>query len=253
MSQNPIKEFGVLVGCDASQEWLLAWFDAHFRKTNPDCPIAFADFGMSLAAQNWCRERGPLQKVPVFSADQAKQGKFLFQGEFWQEWKLDTSNWTPDRRVCFRKPFAIAQAPFQRILWLDLDCQVRGDLTPLLSLPLASAKLGAVPCGSYCQVYNLSKKQVVLIDKYNSGVILTEKKSTLLDRWISLNDRKISFRTDEGSLSFLAGQNQMQITEISSLFNWPVHAWGENDQAIVYHWLGQEAKCRLRTLIESAS
>ncbi len=243
---NRYKEFGVLVGSDASQEWLLAWFYAHFRKYNPDCPIAFADFGMSLDARNWCKERGPLQKVPANSADHARQGKFLFHGEYWQEWKLDISNWTPDRRLTLRKPFAIAQAPFQRILWLDLDCQVRGDLSPLLSMPLSSGRLSAAFSGSYCHVHNLSKKKILLIDKCNSGVILTEKNSGLLDQWISLIDRKVSFSTEEGSLSFLINRNQTQFTELSPLFNWPVHVWGENEESLVYHWIGKEAKCRLR-------
>lgn len=243
------ESIGVLVGSDASQEWLLPWFYVHFRKYNPDCPIVFADFGMSSEARNWCEERGSLQSVPAISIESAEKPGVLFQGEFWQEWKLDISSWAPGRLVCFRKPLALAESPFKRTLWLDLDCQVRGDLESLFAMALSSDGLAAAPCGSFCHVNNLSRKRVFLIDKYNTGVILTEKASPILEQWVSLIEGRVSFLTDEGSLSFLVDRKEMQITEIPYLYNWPVHAWGENEEALIYHWLGREAKCRLRTLV----
>lgn len=247
------ERVGVLVGCDQSQEWLLDWFYTHFRKYNPDCPIAFADFGMSPDRENWCRERGVVLAVPELSTKGSELPGSLFQGEFYEEYKLDLSGWTSERLVIFRKPLALAQSPFKRTLWLDLDCQVRGDLAPLMSLALASDKLGATPSGSFFYVKNLSKNLCFLVDKYNTGVILTEKKSALLDSWISLIDGRISFSTDEGSLSFLVEKNQMRITEIPHQYNWPVHVWGENQEALIYHWLGKEAKQRLHCEISFTS
>ncbi len=238
---------GVLVGLNCEQEWLLAWFYTHFRNFNPELPIAFADFGMSKEAREWCLERGDVFDVPELAGP--KPANFLFQGDQWKEWKLDTFTWTADRWLCFRKPLAIALSPFEKTLWLDLDCQIRASLEPLFSLPLSSTKFGATPCGSYFYAHNLSKDLVYLIDKYHTGVVLTEKSSPLLHQWTDSITSDPSFRTEEGPLSFLAAKNNLPITEISRLYNWSVFTWGENNDAAIYHWLGKEAKEYLRRLI----
>jgi len=246
-------EWGVLTGCDLAQEWLLAWFYKHFRRHNPDLPIAFADFGMSKKGRQWCAERGVVFQVPPLPAAIAEKRGFLFQGDLWEEWKLDRSTISPARDPCFRKPFALQKSPFSRTLWLDLDCQVMGSLESLFTKKLTAAKFGATPCNSFVHVKNLSKELVFLVDKYNTGVILVEGNSPLLKSWASLIHERTFFRTDEGSLSFLAGKNQMEIMNISDRYNWPVFSWGENSEALIYHWLGMEAKTRLRALIEKES
>lgn len=242
---------GVLVGCDASQEWLLAWFYAHFRKYNPDCPLAFADFGMSDSGRAWCAERGLVYQVPLVSAPE--RPGVLFQGDLWQERNLNVASFGLERWINLSKPFAIAQSPFERTLWLDLDCEVRGDLAPLLAASLAADGVAAVACRSYCQIHNLSKNLMVLVDKYNGGVILTEKRSAFLNNWVSLSKGGIGFRTEEASLAFLLHRMQMQITELPHLYNWPVHNWGENEDALIYHWMGKAAKIRLRAALARTS
>ena len=233
---------GVLVGADKVEEWLLPWFYTHFRKYNPDCPIAFANFGMSLEAQNWCRDRGALFEVPESPSNTTVPTGFLFQGDLWKERNLHPSSPSAEKKIWFRKSLAIAISPFYRTLWLDLDCQIRGDISPLLSLPLSSGKLGVSPCGSFCSICNLSKDLLILVEKYNSGVLLTEKDSPLLDQWASLIDGHLFFRTEEAALSFLIDRNPMQVTQISHLYNWPISNWGENEKAVIHHFLGKEGK-----------
>jgi hypothetical protein len=246
-----VEGAGVIAGCDESQEWLLYWFYSHFRKHNPTCPIAFADFGMSSQARKWCLKHGTLFKVPELSNSIPEQSGFSFQGDLWEEWKLDRSQLWPERLVWNRKPLAIAQSPFERTLWLDLDCQVRGDLTALLSTPLSSSGMGATPSNDFFNVKILSNGMVFLVEKFNSGVILTNNNSILLKQAASLIYGIISFHTEERFLSFLADKNQLEITRISHQYNWPVHSWGENGEAIIYHWLGKAAKIRLKSLINS--
>lgn len=242
------KEIGVLTGSDQSQEWLLHWFYSNFRKHNPNCPIAFADFGMSPAAQNWCQERGVLIKAPELHHDPGEQPGFVFQQDRWEESNVNTSPSSNRNYVCFRKPLAIGQSPFARTLWLDLDCQVLGDLTPLLHTPLSFSKLGAVPSTFLC-IKNLSKDKTFYFNKFTSGTILTEKDSPLLEQWIQSMDGKAAFETDEGPLSFLGEKIPMEITAIPHEYNWPVLVRGKNDQAIIYHWLGKPAKQLLKIIL----
>ena len=96
-------EEGVVVGCAPSQEWMLEWWWDGYAVSN-DLPVVFADFGLSDAARQWCAERGTI--LPV--ADAPVHG------------------W-------LRKPFAILRAPFRRLLWVDLDVEVRSDLRRLLA------------------------------------------------------------------------------------------------------------------------
>ena len=59
---------------------------------------------------------------------------------------------------------------------------------------------------------------------------------------------KIAFGTEEIALSFLISRLHLQIAEIPHEYNWPV-AWGDNEKAIIYHWMGREAKDRLKSLL----
>src|SRR5689334_9119639 len=58
--------FGVIVGCDLYQEWLLLWWWSHYSSHNA-IPVAFVDMGMSEEGALWCKERGEyikLQEIP---------------------------------------------------------------------------------------------------------------------------------------------------------------------------------------------
>lgn len=246
---NGNEQMGVLVGSDASQEWLLSWFYFHFRQWNPECPIAFADFGMTSEGRDWCAERGLLFNVPELSTAGGEQRGSFFQGTFWAQWDGGPSGCTPAGSIYFRKPIALANSPFYRTLWLDLDCQVRGDLGSLMSLPLPPDGLAATFCGSGCFIKNLGSGEIITAAKYSTGVILTEKGSVLLNEWAALSQGKISFFTDEESLAFLAARTQLPITLIPYEYNWPVANWGENSRAYIYHWMGNEGKRRLKDFI----
>jgi predicted O-methyltransferase YrrM len=101
---QPTHDRGVVVGVIPEQAWMLGWWLANFRKHNPDLPVAFADFGLGDADAQWCAAHGLHFKVQ-----------------------------TPESvKAWFRKPFAILQAPFREILWLDLDCEVRGPVAKFL-------------------------------------------------------------------------------------------------------------------------
>ena len=236
---------GVLVGCDHVHEWLLPWFYSHFRNTNSCYPIAFADFGMSENALQWCRKRGEVYAV---SAETLSVQPFLYEGEQWIARSLKKEI-EPHQRVLFKKPFALQNSPFSRTLWLDLDCQVRGDLTPLFSMELNALKFAASPTGSKIFVNNLSTNMETPVQKYNTGIILYEKDSPLLQEWVELIRGRVSFTTDEGSLSFLISRQKISIVEIGYEIHWTASTWGEKNESLIYHYMGQRGKQRIKQLI----
>jgi len=236
---------GVLTGCDQGQEWLLPWFFDLFRHFNPECPIAFADFGMTEKTRNWCRERGEL--FAVEDVPSATSNGFVFENERWIEHPFTPSEMSAKQRLFFRKPLSLLRSPFKKTLWLDLDCQVRASLDPLFSLP--SSGLMAAPAGSFLFAKNLSQSKVFFLPKFNCGVVLVEKGSQLLEEWALLSCGPISFWTDEGSLAFVADRKRLLVTELPKTYNWAV-AWGANENAQVYHWIGHSAKSYLKNLLE---
>lgn len=65
------EPFGILVGSNARQEWLLSWWWENYRRHNND-PVSFVDFGLSAEKKEWCKERGrliSLRMPPLFVKD----------------------------------------------------------------------------------------------------------------------------------------------------------------------------------------
>lgn len=95
---------GILLGADGNQEWLLPWCVGHIRETGCELPIAFADFGMSRDAADWCRMHGTTYRVSI----------------------------PRNVRTWCAKPLAIRLSPFGRTLWMDADCQCLLDPSAIL-------------------------------------------------------------------------------------------------------------------------
>jgi hypothetical protein len=237
---------GILSGCDRHQEWLLPWWYAHLRKHNPHYPIAFADFGMSSEGRNWCEERGILVDAPIVNP---RQTSALRIGEnFWEQWKPEDLSLKDQPLVWFAKPLVFAKSPFDRTLWIDLDCEIRADVTPIFSYPLSKTKLRAVR-GLKFAIRNISKNKEYLIRGYNSGVVLFEKDSVVLEHWIRVT-------LAEGSYSFYGGDDRLLSLVIAllrvkkivlpSIFNWNATGRGENPNALIHHWLGEGGKHVIR-------
>ena len=97
----PIQaEEGVMVGANAEQDWMLPWWYENFHKHNPDLPVAFADFGMSEGAKTDCQAHGLLVDFPQVTIVNPYMAK----------------------------PMAILTAPFERIVWSDLDVEILGPV-----------------------------------------------------------------------------------------------------------------------------
>lgn len=250
-----MQNTGVLVGCDQNQEWMLSWWFSHFRRTNPDVSIAFADFGMSVSAKIWCEERGLRFDIPPFSFS-AKTGEpgLLFLGERWREWRSAPVTFV-SYPVWFAKASAMLLSPFYRTLWLDLDCEVRGDISPLFSLPLSKTKL-RMRKGDKIFVQSYPSQSLFEIPTYNSGVILFERDSPLLKMWNQANEEGIHyFSSDDFVVSLFIACLKDEKISLPLKYNWNAKSWGENRQAIIHHWQSDAGKnwIYFQTLISHVS
>jgi hypothetical protein len=158
--------WGVVVAADQGAEWLLSWwwecYCLHHKQK-----VAFVDLGMSEEAKSWCKERGLLipfngpsdfvsAKEHVGEKEQ-KKWEALYGSKVWQA----RSSW-------FKKPLAMLQSPFNKSVWMDLDCEVVKPIDAIFE-GIGDGMLGAV--------------RVEKRGHYNSGVIVYDKESLLLKAW----------------------------------------------------------------------
>jgi hypothetical protein len=233
--RNPILNRGVICGTDAQQEWLLPWWWSRLRDYN-DHPVAFCDFGMSSEAREWCRERGSVIPITFNVSLVASKEEVAF--ELVEKWEhCYTSTVWDFRHVWFQKPFALLQSPFQRSLWLDLDCEVLGSLDPLFEMCTEESQIGIM------REFNLTHLPRYHPEAlYNSGVIVCVHGAPLIEKWAEgALSQTHQFWGDEVLLSHLINQMGVPVVEIPGIFNWRV-SQGININAIICHWVGGGGK-----------
>lgn len=236
---------GILVGCDAEQEWLLPWWHSNLRKHNPELPIAFGDLGMSKEGVDWCKKRGILiPRLPPLSKDAPP---WIYEG---RQWATDP---LPSQFTWFEKPFLMQQSPFRKTVWLDLDCEVLGDLSPLFFFELQGTKFAATNLSNSFKMFSEDKQECMEIKRVNSGVIVYEKGSELLDFWAELTRKTyLNFFSDDCILAFAISKYSFPLARIPCKYNWLI-LWGKNPEALILHWEGKIAKTVLKNEVDAGS
>lgn len=236
MSQN-----GIIVGADLSQEWLLPWWWNHYQKHN-SLPVAFVDLGLSFEAKEWCQKRGEL--IPLRLVDDYVKEREALDAAIVHHFEDECGPYCWScRNAWFKKPFACLQSPFRQTLWIDLDCEIRGPLTPLFSYSqsepgVAMAKDQCVPSLPY--------------PTYNSGVI-SFRQCPLIVQWarycIEYNHL---LRGDQEIFSYMIHQEQIPISEIPPQYNWS-RMREDEEQATILHWHGPHGKTVIRNQLNAAA
>ena len=134
---------GVITGCDRKLEWILPWWYENFRK-HSDARVAFCDFGMSKEMLARCALWGKV--IPI--------------------------DYGPDGKKWWKKPFAVLASPFRHTVWLDVDCQVVGDISALLK-----------PGDNIGLVTDQPATKKLSRPIYNSGVITVPHGLGLISDW----------------------------------------------------------------------
>jgi hypothetical protein len=235
---------GIIVGCDRYQEWLLPWWWSHYSVHN-SYPVIFIDMGMSEEGVAWCQEKGACFSLSqdVFSSPKEKLSPAVRNS--WEEshgtgiWKL--------RSAWLKKPFALLHSPFAFTLWLDLDCQVVGELEPLFNTLFFGADL------SLAQDPQIPKTLLPGEIPYNSGVLVFRKGAPILTQWIeTMMELETQLPGDQDFLSRAIFLHQPLLFELPEIYNWLRHS-GTNDKAIINHFSGGLGKIEILKSLNPAS
>ena len=221
---------GVIVGCDRNQEWLLPWWWSHYSK-HSFLPVAFVDFGMSSKAKEWCYTRGTL--IPLHPPKDFIVKKEKIKPHLVEDWEKSYQQgiWL-SREGWLKKPLAMLKTPFDRTLWLDLDCEIAGSITPLFQKIHSHSGIAMAkePCEEGQE------------PSYNSGVVVFSNKSPLISKWAEVCiEENHHFLTDQNVINFLIQEGEIEIAEIPAIYNWRV-SFGVNVEAVIIHWIGEWGK-----------
>ena len=186
---------------------MLPWWYENVRKHNSDLPVAFADFGMSPEFRGWCSERGQVLEVPKVS------------GLTWH-----------------RKPFAILASPFHRSLWMDADCEVRGDLSVIF--PYADKGIGVTH-----DPHTRSCKQPGAVA---TGMVACTHGDPAIEEWakeILLRE----YRGDQEAFNAISDRLTDRLAIMPRHFQ-RLRLDGDHSDALVMHWTGTAGKKRISDL-----
>lgn len=205
-----------LTGADNKTEWMLPWFFENYKKHN-DTPIVFANFG-------------------VDNIDAIKPHVHAV---------IDLSNLKEEG--WFKKPKAMYHCPAHRTVWIDTDCQVLQDISPIFDL-LQPNKLNMVED----KPWTLRRKEVW----YNSGVVGMINKPSILGHWAKEVERNPNVGDQEVLHSMLDPLSQLTyINPLPNEYNW-LRIQIENDNQDsstkkILHWTGPKGKERIREMMSA--
>ncbi|MES2122244.1 MAG: hypothetical protein V4492_05650 [Chlamydiota bacterium] len=230
---------GVLVATDANQEWMLPWWWKHYSSHN-GLPVLFVDLGMSEEAKQWCKSKGAVCSLP--DTPSRVKSKEEMPPTIVQQWEsaYGKSFWK-SRPSWFKKPLALQQTLFDTTLWLDLDCEVRSDLTPLFSTLTTEIALLPEPhyAHAHMRAFAICQDEETI---YNSGVILYRRGSPLIAAWAeACTLDSASHWSDQHLLSRMLHEQKISVDILSPLYNWH-RGVGDNLDAHIVHWLGDAGK-----------
>ncbi len=229
---------GVIVGVNSNQEWLLPWWLMNFQVHNV-LPITFINFGdMTEKAIEWCRLRGNLIDLKMEENLIApKESVDVDLATMWESmhpevWKM--------REGWFKKPFAMLLSPYERTIWLDVDCQVRGSIETIFSQCENDAGICLAPEADYSQVINFNRKMILPGQlMLNSGVVVYKRGSKAIQEWAhQVHENTHLHFGDQQLLVNILYTHGMGFTYLSREYNWIAES-GANPDAVIFHWSGR--------------
>lgn len=203
-----------LTGADMNTEWQLPWFFENYKKHN-DTPLIFADFG-------------------VIDRDAIRPHVHAI---------LDLTN--VQERGWFKKPKAMYHAPARKLVWLDTDCQVLEDLSPIFGL-LQPDQLNMVEDRPW------AKRRGGV--QFNSGVVGIVDKPMILGMWMNWIRESEEVGDQETLTANLNPITQIKyINPLPNSYNWlRLQIENDNEPALnarIIHWTGQKGNDRIRSMM----
>jgi len=206
---------GIITGCDENHEWMIKWWFENISKQST-FPITFLDFGMSKSARQWVEKRAPVIPItpPPLNSESliSENTQQLWEGLYGPTvWKC--------RPAWNQKPFAFLKTPYDRTVWLDIDCQV---LKPLHSLFDASEGGIAMAYEVERAVQRYRKHNLLFAEEkhYNTGVVSFLRTCPLIPEWAkrTLTDHHL-FLGDQDLLSRIIYEKQFPVHLLPDIYN----------------------------------
>ena len=205
-----------VTGCDENHEWMLEWFFKNYKKHMKDVPLVFANFGLTPDGLKKVREN-------VHAVMNLK----TFDEEGW-----------------FKKPMSMIKCPSKKTIWIDLDCEIRDDISNLFNM-LKPNMLNMVED----KPWTMRGQELW----HNSGVVGFIDKPTILYDWAkAIRDNPV--QGDQEVLHLLLNP----ITKIKYINDIPneynvlrlqVETDGYAGAIKVMHWTGQKGKNKIRAML----
>ena len=205
-----------VTGCDSNNEWQLPWFFENYKKHN-DTPLVFADFGVSDIEA---------VKPHVHAVIDLT--------------RIEEKGW-------FKKPKAIAHCPAQQKVWLDTDCEIRGNIGGIFGL-LKPNMLNMVEDRPW------AKRRGGV--QYNSGVVGVIGNPVILNMWAQWIKEGNAVGDQETLTANLNPITSIKyINPLPNEYNW-LRLQIENDNepatdARVVHWTGKKGNDRIRSMMNA--
>ncbi len=219
---------GVIVASDMKQEWILKWWWVHYSKHN-DSPVTFFDLGMSKSAIIWCKSKGTV--IPFSLPDSTISKKSDIPPDIQKQWEGSYSKRIWDCRIeWMHKPFIILQSPYDRTIWIDIDCEVKDSLSSLFDYCNTDDGISLIKL-------NLKANTVI-----NSGVVVAKRLALAFTYWAEavLEKHHITM-SDETALIEAQKKHPIKITPLPFGFNF-LNFWKTNSPVSVYHHGGGVGK-----------
>ncbi len=237
---------GVLVAANFEQEWMLKWWYNHYTILN-DYPICFADFGMSRSALNWCQSKGVV--IPVHTTFSPKMISDKQQKHFEKMYYGDVLE---GRKAWFLKPFAMKKSPFEKTIWIDLDCEVKSNLKEVFTYADKPPHFSVARDLKTSEQMHTHLNTIPGCTKYyNSGVISFQRSSPILKKWIE--NIPLHFETylsDQEVLSHTIYEEGFKVTELPKKYNY-LSGFEEIENPSIIHYATRYGKDHIRKKILS--
>lgn len=201
-----------LTGCDEKTEWQLPWFIERYKKHN-DTPLVIANFGLSTDGLLFAKSHA---HSIINLSEHSGAGWFL-------------------------KPMAMLHSPSKETVWIDTDCEVRGDISPIFDHIESDKLLMGV---DHPWTKRSGSKW------HNSGVVGFRGKPTILKRWRN-RIQEVRGRGDQEVLFSMLNE----ITKMTYITDLP-HKYNvlridlidktQPDEIAVMHWTGEKGKMEIR-------
>ncbi len=213
-------DVGVVVGVVGGQEDLVPFFVENYLRQN-SLPILWVDFGVSARCIRLLKSLGRV----LCCSDHRSMG------------------W-------LRKPFAILQSPFERMIWLDLDIEVKGNLLSYLEMgKSAELMAGEDYCNPPAFRKNLPEEAVL----WDTGVLVVKSGCQLIIDWARLirESNVKRFTGDHEAFSLAVHRSGRPVFCIPHEF----HAMRldprnlkQDGGKLTFHWTGPQGKNVIRSM-----